>query len=237
MEEAMKLAGSQIVWGIALLILAVVIFQAIKFILLAKKTSKEIGMTNKEVNSALKTGAIAAIGPSFAIIIVAVSLVPFIGEALTLMRIGIIGSAPIESTGASLSANAYGTELGSAGFTAQAFTAVVWTLCIGGIGWLVFVALATKSMDNIQKKIVNRNEKSKQIMGVITTAAIVAAFGNLASAEMVKGFEYIVAALTASITMIAVTALANKSPRMGWLREWSLGIAILVSLVIGYFTI
>ncbi|MCQ6277620.1 DUF5058 family protein, partial [Bacillus sp. V3B] len=78
MEEAMRLASSPLVWTVSVLILGVVIFQAIKFILLAKKTSKEIGMTNDEVNSALKTGAIAAIGPSFAIIIVALSLIPFL---------------------------------------------------------------------------------------------------------------------------------------------------------------
>jgi hypothetical protein len=236
MEEAMKLASSPLVWIISILILGLVIFQAVKFILLAKQTSKEIGMTDTEVNSALKTGAIAAIGPSFAIIIVALSLIPFIGEPLTLMRIGIIGSAPIESVGASLGANAYGTELGAAGFNVQAFTAVVWPLCIGGIGWLVFVALATKSMDKIEKKVVNKNEKSKKLMGIITTASIVAAFGNLASAEMVKGSIYIVAVLTASLTMVILTKLANK-PRLGWLREWSLGLAILVSLIVGYFII
>ncbi|MCQ6277612.1 DUF5058 family protein, partial [Bacillus sp. V3B] len=69
-----------------------------------------------------------------------------------------------------------------------------------------------------------------------TTAAIVAAFGNLASAEMVKGLEYIIAVFTASITMVILTTLANKL-HMRWLSEWSLGIAILSSLVVGYFII
>ncbi|MDQ0256397.1 hypothetical protein J2S74_003817 [Evansella vedderi] len=236
MEEAMRLASGILVWMIALMVLAVVIFQAIKFILLAKDAGKEIGMAKHEINSALKTGAITAIGPSFAIIIVALSLIPFLGEALTLMRIGIIGSAPIESVGASLGANAYGTELGSAGFNTQAFTAVVWTLCLGGAGWLLFVALATKSMNKLEKKVINKNEKNKKIMMVVATAAMVAAFGNLASAEMVKGMEYIVAVLVASVSMFILTALADKLQR-NWIREWSLGLSILVSLVVGYFII
>ncbi|MGO4886617.1 DUF5058 family protein [Anaerobacillus sp. MEB173] len=236
MVEAMRLASGFLVWVIALMVLGVVIFQAIKFILLAKDASKEIGMTKGEVNSAIKTGAISAIGPSFAIIIVALSLIPFLGEPLTLMRIGIIGSAPIESVGASLGANAYGAELGSTSFNTQAFTAVVWTLCLGGVGWLLFVALATKSISKIEKKIINKNEKNKKLMMVIATAAMVAAFGNLASAEMVKGFEYIVAVLTASITMFVLTALADKLQK-NWIREWSLGLSILASLVVGYFII
>lgn len=232
----MSLASSPLVWTFAILILAVVIFQAVKFIQLAKKASKEIGMSAKEVNSAIKTGAISAIAPSFAITIVALSLIPFLAEPLTLMRIGIIGSAPLESIGASLGANAYGTELGSSGFNAEAFTAVVWTLCIGGMGWLVFVGLATKSMNNIQKKVVNKSPRHKKVMVLITTVAMIAAFGNLASAEMVKGFEYIGAVLTASVTMVCLVLMADKF-KLNWLREWSLGFSILVSLVVGYFIV
>ncbi|KKB44851.1 DUF5058 family protein [Bacillus thermotolerans] len=236
MEAAMQLASSWHIWIFALFVLAIVIFQAIKFISLAKGAGTEIGMTKKEINSALKTGAIAAIGPSFAIVIVAISLIPLLGDPLTLLRIGVIGSAPVESVGASLGAGAYGTELGSSGFNMEAFTAVVWTLCLGGSGWLIFAALATKSMSKLEAKATGKSEKNKRIMGIITTAAMVAAFGNLASAEMVKGFSYIVAVLVASATMVILTALGNKYKK-NWLREWSLGIAILASLVVGYFTI
>ncbi|UOQ94651.1 DUF5058 family protein [Halobacillus shinanisalinarum] len=236
MEEVMRLANSGIVWIIATLVLAIVVFQAIKFIMLAAKTSKEIGMSTEEVHSALKTGAIAAIGPSFAIIIVAISLIPLLGDPLTLMRIGIIGSAPIESVGASLGADAYGTGLGSSDFNYQAFTTVAWTLCLGGVGWLVFTALATKSMSKVEKKVTNKSEKSKKTMMVVTTAAMVAAFGNLASAEMIKGFAYILVVITASITMIISTSLANKH-QLNWLREWSLGFSIIAGLFVGYFAL
>ncbi len=232
----MELANSSIVWIFAVLVLFIVIFQAIKFIALATKAGKEIGMTTVEVKSALKTGSIAAIGPSFAIVIVAISLIPFLGDPLTLLRIGVIGSAPIESVGASLGANAYGTELGSSDFNVQAFTTVVWTLCLGGVGWLVFTALATRSMSKVEKKVTNKNNKSKKIMTIVTTAAMVAAFGNLASAEMVKGFEYILVVITASLTMIILTTLSNKH-KINWLREWSLGISILASLFVGSLAI
>ncbi|MFD2922276.1 DUF5058 family protein [Halobacillus naozhouensis] len=236
LEDVMRLANSGVVWIIATLVLTVVIFQAIKFIMLAAGASKEIGMSRGEVHSALKTGAIAAIGPSFAIIIVAISLIPLLGDPLTLMRIGIIGSAPIESVGATLGAEAYGTELGSSGFNYQAFTTVVWTLCLGGVGWLVFTALATKSMSRVEKKVTNKSEKSKKTMTIITTAAMVAAFGNLASAEMIKGFAYVLVVITSSLTMILFTSLANKH-QLNWLREWSLGFSIIAGLFVGYFAL
>ncbi|WP_029270545.1 DUF5058 family protein [Virgibacillus alimentarius] len=236
MENVMKLANSPIVWMIAAAVIFVVIFQGIKFIQLAVNASGDVGMSKKEVRSALKTGAIAAIGPSFAIVIVAISLIAFLGDPLTLMRVGIIGSAPAESIGATMGANAYGVDLGGAGYNAQAFTAVAWTLCLGGLGWLVFTALSTKSMSKIEKKIVGKSAKSKQIMTIITTAAMTGAFGNLASAEMIKGMAYVVVAIVAALTMVFLTKLADKL-KMDWLREWSLGLSIFVSLCIGYFLV
>lgn len=236
MENMKELANSSIMWIFAVIIIAIVIFQGIKFIQLATKARKDVDMTEQEVRSALKTGAIAAIGPSFAIVIVAISLIAFLGDPLTLIRIGIIGSAPVESVGATMGANAYGTELGGAGYNAKAFTAVVWTLCLGGVGWLIFTALSTKSMSKIEKKITNKGVKSKQTMAVVTTAAMVAAFGNLASAEMIKGFAYIVVAVAAALSMLLLTSLANKL-NLKWLREWSLGLSIFISLFIGYFII
>ncbi|WP_059104395.1 DUF5058 family protein [Shouchella shacheensis] len=236
MQQAMELANGNILWIFASLVIGIVIFQSIKFIQLSVKASGDAGMTKTEVNSALKTGAIAAIGPSFAIVIVAISLIAFLGDPLTLMRIGVIGSAPIESVGASFGAEAAGSSLGGENFSQTVFTAIVWTLCLGGMGWLLFTALATKSLGRIEKKLTSKGPKSKQMMSMVATAAMVAAFGNLASAEMIKGLAFVVVALTASATMVIASKMADKHQIL-WLREWSLGLAILVSLCVGYFVI
>lgn len=236
MSDTMNLANSFPIWIFATIIIGIVIFQSIKFIQLAVKASKNVGMTQKEVKGAIKTGAIAAIGPSVAIVIVAISLIAFLGDPLTLIRIGIIGSAPIESVGATFGAQAYGAELGGTGYNREAFTTVAWVLCLGGIGWLVFTALATKSLSKVETKLTNKSKRSKQIMGIVTTAAMVAAFGNLASAEMIKGLAPIVVVIAASAAMIGLTKLADKF-KLNWLREWTLGISILFSLLIGYFVV
>lgn len=235
MQQAMEIANSSVMWVIASLVIGIVIFQSVKFIQLASKASIDVGMSKKEVRSALKTGAIAAIGPSIAIVIVAISLIAFLGNPLTLLRIGVIGSAPIESVGASFAAEASGASLGGEGFNEMVITAIVWTLCLGGMGWLLFTALFTKSLDNMEKKI-NKGKKGKQIMGVIATAAIVAAFGNLVSAELIKGLAPIVVAVVAATTMITATKLSERF-QVSWLREWSLGLSILISLCFGYFFI
>lgn len=161
MQQAMDLANSSMMWIVASLVIGIVIFQSIKFIQLASKTSIDVGMSKKEVRSALKTGAIAAIGPSIAIVIVAISLIAFLGNPLTLLRIGVIGSAPIESVGASFASEASGASLGGEGYNEMVITAIVWTLCLGGMGWLLFTALFTKSLDNMEKKI-NKGKKASK---------------------------------------------------------------------------
>lgn len=60
----MELVNSSIVSIIASIVIGIVIFQSIKLIQLAAKASEGAGMGKQEVNSALKTEAIAAIGPS-----------------------------------------------------------------------------------------------------------------------------------------------------------------------------
>ncbi|WP_085991102.1 DUF5058 family protein [Oceanobacillus senegalensis] len=236
MAQVMELANSNIVWIIAFSVMGIVIFQSIKFIQLSSKASVDAGMSKKEVNSAIKTGAIAAIGPSLAIVIVAISLITFLGNPLTMLRIGVIGSAPIESVGATFAAEAAGATLGGEGYTKSVFTAIAWVLCLGGSGWLLFTVLFTKSLGKMQKKIVSKGKKSQKLMGIFATAAMIAAFGNLVSAELLKGFAPTVVAVVAAATMVIITKLADKFS-LSWLREWSLGLSILISLGLGYFII
>ncbi|MBN6888263.1 uncharacterized protein DUF5058 [Cytobacillus horneckiae] len=238
MEESLKVANSPVVWIIALTVIGIVIFQGIIFIRMAAKTSQSVGLSKQDVHRALKIGAINAIGPSLGIMVVAVSLITLLGDPLTLMRIGIIGSAATESMGASLAATAYGTELGSSSFNAEAMTTVVWVLCIGGTGWLLFVALFTKSLGKIEAKVSNSEKKNGgvPIMIIVSSAAMLAVFGNLLAGEMFKGYETAIVTVSAAASMGIVSLIANKKPRLKWLHEWSLGLSIIAGLTVSYFT-
>lgn len=240
MEEAIKIASHPVVWIISLTVIGVVIFQGIKFIQMAMKTRESVGLSKQDVNSALKVGMINAIGPSFGIVVVAVSLITLLGDPLTLMRIGIIGSAATESMGANLAATAYGTELGSDSFTAEAFATVAWVLCIGGCGWLLFVFFFTKSLANIERKVSNKQQTTAgklPIMMIVSSAAMLAVFGNFVAGEIFKGVETAIVALTAATTMLIVSFIANKSHQLKFLHEWSLGVSIIVSLTVSYFVL
>jgi len=234
MAQVMQTANSFPLWIIAALVISVVVFQAIVFIRLASRTASSVGMTTLEVRSAIRTGAISSLGPSFAIVIVAISLMTLIGDPVTLIRIGIIGSAPIETVGASIGAQAAGSELGSTGFTEKAFTNAVWVMCLGGMGWLLFTALFTKSLGKIQSKIASKGNKSVLLMQSISTAAMIGAFSYLGSGEMVKGLNESIV-LVAAFLVMPIILWASTKLKQSWIREWSLGLVIIVGISVGYF--
>ncbi|MEW9670440.1 DUF5058 family protein [Ammoniphilus sp. 3BR4] len=233
MEQVMQLANSFPLWIFALLIVGVVIFQAIVFIRLSAKTSASVGMTSTEVRSAIRAGAISSLGPTLAIVFVAISLITLIGEPVTLMRIAIIGSAAIETVGASLGAKAGGADLGSPNFTEQAFTTAVWVMCLGGMGWLLFTALFTKSLGKIQDKVAGKSQ-NVNVLKSISTAAMIGAFSYLGSSEMVKGLDESIVLIVALIVMPIIMSVANRF-HLSWLKEWSLGLVIVIGLSIGFF--
>lgn len=234
MNRVMETANSLPLWIIAAAVIGVVIFQAIIFIRLASKTASTVGMNRLEVKAALRTGAISSIGPSFAILIVAISLLTLIGNPVTLIRIGIIGSAPVETIGATVGAQAAGSELGSADFTQQAFTNAVWVMCLGGIGWLLVTALFTKSLGKVQTKVANNGQKSVTLLKVVSTAALLGAFSYLGTMQVIKGMNEAMVFLTAFAVMPLILWAAAKF-KLNWLKEWSLGLTILVGISVGYF--
>ncbi len=228
--EVMKASHAAPVWIIAFIVIFIVIFQALMFIRMAKKTAPEIGMTPKEVRTAIKTGIIGSIGPSGGIGVVIISLTALIGSPLTMMRIGIIGSAATEAAAAEIGANAFGTRLGTESFTVEAFSTVVWTMCIGGMGWLIFAFLFTKSLGNIQNKLKAKNPK---LMGVVSAAAMMGAFGYLAVDRMIIDISSAIAGIMAILTTFAILYIAKKTNK-SWLKEWALAISMVVGMYCGY---
>ncbi|MEH7226302.1 DUF5058 family protein [Bacillus sp. JJ1566] len=231
LETVMKTANSLPLWIFASLVVGIVIFQSITFIRLATKTSQSVGMTSSEVKSAIRAGGISAIGPAIAILVIAISMIALIGNPITLIRMAIIGSAAIETVGASIGSQAAGVDLGSPNYTLQAFTSAVWVMCVGGMGWMLFVALFTKSLGKIQKK-AESNPKNVKMLSTVSVAAMIGAFSYLGGGEMVKGMSEFIVFIVAFITMPIIIWIGDKS-RLIWLKEWSLGLVIIVGMIAG----
>ncbi|QQK79357.1 DUF5058 family protein [Salicibibacter cibi] len=232
MGDVIEVANSAPFWIFAFIIIGIVIFQAIIFLRIAKKSAPDVGMTQRDERIAMRTGLITAIGPSVAVAIVIISLITILGSPITLMRIGIIGSAATESGAAQVGANAFGTELGGDDFPIEALATVVWTMFLGGMGWLIVVALFTKQLGKTQKKIEKNNPK---IMSSVTLAAMLGAFGFLVSDEMIISINHTIAGIVAVGSMIGFMIIADKLD-IAWIKEWSLGFSMVIGMTVAHLT-
>lgn len=232
MGDILQIANSAPFWIFASIIVGIVVFQAFIFLWIAKKSAPDAGMSQNDVTTAIRAGFISSIGPSFGIVIVLVSLIALIGSPITLMRIGIIGSAATESSAAAIGASSSGTELGASEFPIEALSAVIWTMFLGGMGWLLFTMIFTKSMGNVQDKIQKRNPK---IMASVSLAAMLGAFAYLANEQMVTSLNHAIAGILALISMISMMILADRKD-IGWLKEWALGFALVIGMAAGYLS-
>lgn len=78
----LEIANSTGMWLVCSVIIFVVIFQAAVFMRKAYKTGKEMGLSDEQMQSAMRSGAISTVGPSLAVVVAMISLIVSLGRLL-----------------------------------------------------------------------------------------------------------------------------------------------------------
>lgn len=223
-SEILRIANESGVWIAAAPVVIVAAIQAIIYTRLARNTGKKLGVSDEVCNTAFKTGLITAVGPVIAIFIVMVGMMSVIGGPLSWLRLSIIGAAPTELTAAKTGADALGVSFGGADYDLNALGASWWTMAINGAGWLVFVGLFTHKLEKLRNKIGKGDTKW---LAVLSSAAMLGVFGYLNSGDIRKGGGGLIAVIVGGIAMVAMIKITQKLPK---LKEYSLGIAMLIGM-------
>lgn len=226
------ISQSPALWMFAFAIMAVICFQAVLFFKLVRDNARNGYATPNELRTAMRAGAISAIGPSFAVTIVALSLIPVFGTPVVLMRIGMVGSVPYELASANAAANSMGTPLGSESFDARSFATVLLVMVFGVGIWMIQIILFTSSMGKFSARI--ENWRPWATTG-LTSGALLGTFGNLTITQSAGGRENMIVMLSAAGCMLALGGLAQWK-QINWLKEWALGLSMLFALVVASFT-
>ena len=236
-EEVLKIANSNVVWAIAIVIVLIALCQSLLYIKLAFKTADRIGFERHLCVKGLRSGAISAIGPSIAVFIVMVGMMSVVGAPITWLRLSIIGAAPTELTAATVGAQAYGVKFGSPQYDLTALATSWWTMTINGVGWLLVVGLFTHKLEDLREKVGGGDTRW---LGILSGAAALGCFGFLNSRNIMAGLRQLAAttpvegaggplyaAIGGLVEMILLLKLAN---RFTWLKEYTLGIAMLIGM-------
>jgi hypothetical protein len=225
----MDIANSRWLWLSTVPVVLAVMLQAAIFLRRAWNDGKEMGLSEEKLKTGFKTGLISAIGPSLAVLAGMLALIATVGGPVAWMRLSVIGSVAFELPAAELGVSQFGYSLGDEGITEAAYATAVWSMTLGGTGWLLVSAFGTRHMETVRTKISNGNEK---LIPVVSGAAMLGAFAYFLSGEVTAGTPEAGSVAVGGLVMLALLHLAD-SRDIQWLREWALGTAMLVGLLVG----
>jgi hypothetical protein len=229
--EILPVAFHPVLWVAAACVFAVIILQSVIYLRAIRKAGAAADLTEKQVGRAVRAGAVAAIGPSLAVALVAVSLLPLFATPAVLTRIGLVGSAAFDVAAAGLAAGTQGAQLGGPTYTQKVFAIGFAAMTLGGLVWMVTALVLTPILSKGDKAL---RKVNPAVMTIVPAAALLAAFFTLAFAETVKSPVHLVTLLISAVVM-GLCLLGAKYLKKSWLHEWGLGIAIVIALAAAYF--
>lgn len=234
MNEVVQIANSPAIWLCSAAVVSMVVIQSVLFMRLAKKNASQMGISPEDCKLAFRTGLVSSLGPAVACFVALVGLMAVIGGPIAWQRLAIIGAAPTELAAANAVTVAAGlsvAQISDPAFTTSILAATWWAMALNGCGWLIFVALFADKLETMREKIGGGDTRW---LSALSSAAMIGIFAfltlNSVVVKLVVQMPQAFAALGSAATMFACIKLGEKIPR---LREYSLGIAIIVGLIAG----
>ncbi|MGF9662380.1 DUF5058 family protein [Arthrobacter crystallopoietes] len=224
------IAQSPILRIFALGVFAVIFVQSFIYVRAAKAAGPSVGMEHRELNQAFRSGAIASIGPSLAVVIVAIALLALFGTPAVLVRIGLIGSAATETASAGIASTTMGAVLGGEGYNQQVFAVAFAAMSISGGAWMLATLILTPLLKRGGHKLSQVNPAA---MALIPGAALLGAFSMLTLSELPKSTVHVITVVVSALVMAGLLFIARKL-NAHWLKEWALGVSILVALAVAF---
>ncbi|EMY35035.1 hypothetical protein D477_006376 [Arthrobacter crystallopoietes BAB-32] len=229
--EILPVAFHPVLWVAAAGVFAVIILQSVIYLRAIRRAGAAADLTDQQVSRAVRAGAVAAIGPSLAVALVAISLLPLFATPAVLTRIGLVGSAAFDVAAAGLAAGTQDAQLGGPTYTQKIFAIGFAAMTLGGIVWMLSALILTPILSKGDQTL---RKVNPAVMTVVPAAALLGAFFTLALAETTKSPVHLVTLLVSAATM-GLCLLGAKYLKKSWLHEWGLGFAIVVALAVAYF--
>ncbi|GAB3485603.1 DUF5058 family protein [Nocardiopsis coralliicola] len=227
----MEYMNSPVLWICAIAVFAVIGVQSLIYMRAVSLAGPDNGFTRADLRASFRSGAVAAIGPSLAVVLVAIALLALFGTPAVLVRIGLVGSAATETASAQLAAGTMDAQLGGATWTGEVFTVALFAMSLSGMMWMVATLVLTPVLKRGDATLRRVNPA---LMAIVPSAALLGAFASLAVAELPKSALHAVIVGVSALVMAVLLVLARKLD-LAWLREWALGFAIITGLVVAYF--
>lgn len=227
MKSAADVMNSPWMWMACGACVTWVVFQSVLFMRKSLKTGKQIGVTNEQIKTTIRTAVVTGIGPSLGILVGMIALLLAMGGPISWFRLSYIGSVSYEVSAAELGAQAAGEALG-AGMSALAFATGVWTMTLGALGGILITGLFTDKMEKLQNLMTGGKA---EMLPVISGCAVCGVFAYLSVDRVYRFDSQTVAAIAAFIIMI-VFGLYNQKAKKKWISNWGFTLSMFCGMLI-----
>ncbi|WP_017590171.1 DUF5058 family protein [Nocardiopsis ganjiahuensis] len=228
--DLLSVANSPVIWLCALGVFAAIFVQTFVYMRAARTVGPEVGMSRTDLTGAFRAGAVASIGPSLAVVLVAVALLALFGTPAVLARIGLIGSAGTEVASAGIATGTAGATLGGTGYDASVFALAFIAMSLSGGMWMLATLLLTPVLERGGKKLASANPA---LMAILPCGALLGAFSMLTVTEIPKSGIHLVTVIASAGVMVGCLLLARALDAR-WLKEWALGFSVIAALAVAY---
>ena len=226
-EQYMQIANSPIMWVACGIPLLWVIVQAVVYYRRSKSDGLKMGITEIQIKHATKSASIASIGPCFVMITTMLSLMLNVGAPLAWLRVDFIGSVSYELTGAQMTADAMGIELGGAGMNADFLCAAAIVMTTGCVAWIIFTVLFADKMEKVNMVMAGGN---KALIPALGAGAVIGCYSSLTVDRVFPIGPQLWAIIVSGGLMMIMTAY-NKKAKKQWIRDWGTSICMVSGMV------
>lgn len=189
------------------------------------RRAKEIGYTNAQLMTVVKSSISFTIVPSIAIVVGFFALTGMLGIPWPWWRLSVIGSVTYETMAASMALAAAGVDLAAA--TGKDFVLVMWVMTIGILGGLVTTPFIAEMIHTGSMKLKERDKRWGSLGSSVFMLAIIIVFTvpMLFDNNRVKTLTL----LTSACVCFMFSSIAKKF-KIKWLSEFILVFTMLIAM-------
>lgn len=221
--------NSALMYCMTAIVIAFVIAMSIRFIVMAWKRAKKIGMDSKMLRRVAVSSAIFTIAPAVSILLGVIALSRALGFPLPWLRLSVIGALTYETPAAASAASAMGTDLSNLITDPVTFAAIAWVMTLGIIPGPVLVPTIGKKIENGVMRIRQKDEKWGSLFMTALFLGMISAFLGMIFATVSEGLRGWIPCfvMIASALIMCVCAVFVKLLHWKWMEDYALPISML----------
>ena len=218
-----------LMYGMTAVVILFVIAMSIRFIVMAWKRAKKIGMDPKVLRRVVISSAIFTIAPAVSILLGVIALSRALGFPLPWLRLSVIGALTYETPAAASAASAMGTDLSNLITDPVVFAAIAWVMTLGIIPGPVLVPTIGKKIENGVMRIRQKDEKWGSLFMTALFLGMISAFLGMIFATVSEGLRGWIPCfvMIASALIMCVCAVFVKVLHWKWMEDYALPISML----------